>query len=58
MTKTYDLEDRTLEYARAVRKFVKQLPKHTANYEDGKQVIRSSGHQVLSGQTILRLMRR
>lgn len=43
MTKTYDLEDRTLEFARAVRKFVKQLPKHTANYEDGKQVIRSSG---------------
>ena len=43
MTKTYDLEDRTLEFARAVRQFVKQLPKHTANYEDGKQVIRSSG---------------
>ncbi|MEA2116593.1 MAG: four helix bundle protein [Thermodesulfobacteriota bacterium] len=43
MTKTYDLEDRTLEFARAVRKFVKQLPKHTANYEDSKQVIRSSG---------------
>ena len=42
MTKTYDLEDRTLEFARAVRKFVKQLPKHTANYEDSKQVIRSS----------------
>jgi four helix bundle protein len=32
-----------LKFARAVRKFVKQLPKHTANYEDGKQVIRSSG---------------
>ena len=33
MTKTYDLEDRTLEFAKAVRKFVKELPKHTANYE-------------------------
>jgi four helix bundle protein len=43
MTKTYDLEDRTLEFAKEVRKFVKQLPKHTANSEDGRQVIRSSG---------------
>ncbi len=43
MTKTYDLEDRTFEFARAVRTFVKQLPKHTANFEDGKQIIRSSG---------------
>ena len=43
MTKTYDLEDRTLEFAKEVRKFVKQLPQHTANVEDSKQVIRSSG---------------
>ena len=43
MTKTYDLEDRTLEFAKEVRRFVKQLPKHTANFEDGKQVVRSSG---------------
>ncbi|MEA3468603.1 MAG: four helix bundle protein [Thermodesulfobacteriota bacterium] len=43
MTKTYDLEGRTLEFAKAVRRFVKQLPKHTANIEDGKQVVRSSG---------------
>ena len=43
MKKTYDLEDRTLAFAKAVREFVKQLPKHTANFEDGKQVIRSSG---------------
>jgi hypothetical protein len=39
MTKTYDLEDRTLEFAKSVRIFVKELPKHTANYEDGKQVL-------------------
>ncbi len=43
MTKTYDLEERTLEFAKSVRLFVKQLPKSTANVEDGKQVIRSSG---------------
>jgi len=43
MTKTYDLEDRTFEFAKEVRKFVKQLPKHIANIEDGKQVVRSSG---------------
>jgi len=43
MTKTYDLEDRTFGFAQQVRKFVKQLPKHTGNFEDGKQLIRSSG---------------
>ncbi len=40
---TYDLEQRTLEFAIAVRIFVKSLPKNRTNYEDGKQVIRSSG---------------
>ena len=39
----YDLEERTFQFAKAVRLFVKTLPKSTANYEDGKQVIRSSG---------------
>ncbi len=39
----YDLEERTLEFAIAVRKFVKSLPRNITNYEDGKQVIRSSG---------------
>ncbi|MCF8056397.1 MAG: four helix bundle protein [Desulfocapsa sp.] len=43
MSKTYDLEGRTFEFAKAVRIFVKQLPKHTANFEDGKQIVRSSG---------------
>ena len=42
-SKQYDLEDRTLEFANRVRKFVKQLPKIAANFEDGKQLIRSSG---------------
>ena len=42
-SKQYDLEDRTLEFARRVRKFVKLLTKTIANIEDGKQLIRSSG---------------
>lgn len=39
----YDLEDRTLLFAKNVRKFVRLLSKDTASLEDGKQVIRSSG---------------
>jgi four helix bundle protein len=42
-SKQYDLEERTLKFARSVRVFVKKLPKTTGNFEDGKQVIRSSG---------------
>lgn len=42
-SKKYDLEDRTFEFARRVRLFVKKLPKTIANLEDGKQLIRSSG---------------
>ncbi|MDO8583082.1 MAG: four helix bundle protein [bacterium] len=42
-TKQYDLEERTLKFARNIRVFVKLLPKNTANFEDGKQLIRSSG---------------
>ena len=41
--KQYDLEDRTKDFARRVRRFVSQLPKNTANFEDGKQLVRSSG---------------
>ncbi len=41
--KQYDLEDRTYEFAKNVRLFVKKIPKTVANFEDGKQVIRSSG---------------
>ena len=41
--KQYDLEDRTFEFAKKVRIFVKKLRKTIANIEDGKQVIKSSG---------------
>ena len=39
----YDLEERTFQFAKDVRLFVKTLPKTTANFEDIKQVIRASG---------------
>ena len=42
-TKQYDLEDRTLVFARRVRTFVKKLRNTITNIEDGKQLIRSSG---------------
>jgi four helix bundle protein len=41
--KKYDLEDRTYEFARRVRAFVKTLPRTMCNIEDVKQVVRSSG---------------
>ncbi len=41
--KNYDLEDRSYEFAKAVRELVYVLPKAIPNYEDGKQVTRSSG---------------
>src|SRR3989337_2637433 len=41
--KQYDLENRTLEFARQVRNFIKKLPKTIGNIEDSKQVVRSSG---------------
>jgi four helix bundle protein len=39
----YDLEERTYQFAKAVRLFVKTLPKTIANIEDDKQVIKASG---------------
>jgi len=39
----YDLEERTFHFAKAVRLFVKTLPKTIANIEDVKQVIKASG---------------
>ena len=42
-SKQYDLEDRTLEFAKRVRAFVKRLPKTPANIEDGRQLIKASG---------------
>ena len=42
-SKKYDLEDRTLQFAKDVRAFVKRLKKTIGNIEDGKQLVRSSG---------------
>jgi four helix bundle protein len=42
-SKQFDLEDRTLLFAKRVRKFIKELPKTISNIEDGKQLIKSSG---------------
>ena len=39
----YDLEERTFQFAKVVRLFVKTLPKTIANIEDGKQLIKASG---------------
>ena len=41
--KQYDIEERTFEFAKKVRGFVKRLPKTTANIEDGIQLINASG---------------
>ncbi|MBI3955846.1 four helix bundle protein [Candidatus Gottesmanbacteria bacterium] len=41
--KHYDLEERTLVFARDCRSFVKELPRTVCNLEDGPQLIRSSG---------------
>jgi four helix bundle protein len=42
-SKPYDLEERTFEFAKASRAFVKRLPRTIANIEDAKQFIRASG---------------
>ena len=41
--KQYDLEERTLNFAKDVRSFVEKLPRTIANIEDGKQLINASG---------------
>jgi four helix bundle protein len=41
--RTYDLEERALQFAKRVRLFVKSLPRTVANFEDVKQVVRASG---------------
>ncbi len=41
--KIYDLEERTFQFAKKVRLFVKKLSPTIANIEDGKQVIKASG---------------
>lgn len=42
-SKQYDLEARTLTFAKNVRDYVKKLPRSISNLEYGKQLIRSSG---------------
>ena len=42
----YDLEDRTFQFAKRCRDFVKKLPRTISNIEYGKQLIRSSGSTV------------
>ena len=42
-SKKYDLEERTLEFAKRTRSFVKKLDKRIANIEDCKQLIKASG---------------
>ncbi len=41
--RTFALDERTFEFARDVRLFVKQLPRTICNFEDVKQLVRSSG---------------
>ena len=42
-SKQYDLEDRTLKFAKQIRSFVTKLKNTPANIEDRRQLIRSSG---------------
>ena len=41
--KLFDLEDRTLRFAKQCRDFIGKLPKTLANIEDCSQLARSSG---------------
>ena len=42
-SKKYDLEERTFQYAKAVRELVKKVSKTLSNIEDCKQLVRASG---------------
>lgn len=39
----HDLVERTFVFALKVRQFVDRLPRSTANFEDARQIVRSSG---------------
>lgn len=41
--KRFDLEDRTFEFAKRARDFIKTLRSSIANNEDARQVVRASG---------------
>lgn len=42
-TKRYDLDERTFQFAKDVRAFVKTLPRTITNAEDLRQLVRASG---------------
>lgn len=42
-SKQYDLEERTFQFAKHVRDFVKKLPKTIAKIEDSRQLVNASG---------------
>ena len=42
-SKTFDLEERTFQFAKNITLYVRQLPKNISDLEYGKQVIGSSG---------------
>jgi four helix bundle protein len=39
----FDLEDRTFQFARQIRQFIKRVSETISNIEDAKQLTRSSG---------------
>jgi four helix bundle protein len=41
--KVFDLNDRTLIFAKRIREFINKLPRTISNLEDSKQLVRSSG---------------
>lgn len=43
MTKTYDLEERSFQFASGVRSFLKEFDRTITNSEDSKRVMCSSG---------------
>jgi len=43
MAKLYDLEDRTLKFARTVNEYVNKLSRSVSNIEISKQLVRSAG---------------
>ncbi len=40
---TYDLEERTLKFAKRVNGYVQKLPRTISNIENGKQLVRAAG---------------
>ena len=43
ISKTYDLEERTFNFAKRVNEYVRNLPNTITNFENGKQLTRSAG---------------